>query len=156
MFRLLPIAFLGLAFAGCDSSRVYENNHDFANAIWSASDTAVFQIPIEDTTHRYNVILNIRNSIDFETVRLFVDYSLITPGNQTIRKRLVEQILFDKKTGEPFGDSGLGNIYEHHVLLEPSITFPVKGIYTVKLNQMMRTDSLSEILSAGIRAEIAQ
>ena len=64
MLKLLPLLVLGLAFAGCDSSRVYENNRDFNGAVWSIADTALFEIPIEDTTVRYNLILNVRNSMD--------------------------------------------------------------------------------------------
>jgi gliding motility-associated lipoprotein GldH len=65
----------------------------------------------------------------------------------------VEQNLFDKKTGEPFGDSGLGNIYSHQFLLEPGIRFPTTGNYYVRLNHMMRYDTLPEIRSIGIRVE---
>src|SRR5689334_14948233 len=111
MFRLFILAAV-LLVAGCDSSRVYETNHDFAEGLWPASDTLSFDIPISDTTLRYNVILNVRNTIDFETARLFVQYKLLDSG-KVERQRLVEQNLFDKKTGEPFGDTGLGDIYTH-------------------------------------------
>ena len=141
--------------ASCDSSRVFEKNRDFENNSWRAADTTIFEIAVEDTIQRYNLIMNVRNTIDFETARLFVNYSLEQPGGAKMRKRLVEQNLFDRKTGEPFGKSGLGNIYDHQVMLEPAIQFPAKGNYTVRLNHMMRTDSLKEIMSIGIRLEKA-
>jgi hypothetical protein len=40
-------------------------------------------------------------------------------------------------------------------LLESGITFPATGLYQVKLNHMMRYDTLPEIRSIGIRIEKA-
>ena len=144
---------LAMALIGCDNTRVYEINHDFDNAVWRAGDTVTFEFVIQDTSRRYNVILNVRNTIDFETVRLFANYELTDPAGIKIRKRLVEQNLFDRKTGEPFGDSGLRDIYAHQFVLEPSIKF-ASGPYKVKLSHMMRPDELKEILSVGIRVEL--
>jgi len=155
MTRLVVFSALLLTLFACDSARVYETNRDFEDAQWPITDTAIFQFSVNDTTIPYNIILNIRNSIDFETARLFLNYSLQDSTSVPLRKRLIEQNLFHKKTGEPFGDSGLGNIYQHHITLEPNITFSAKGNYTVKLNHMMRPDTLREILSVGIRVEKA-
>ena len=152
----LPSLLFGILFAtlvACDPARVYETNTDFDNAMWLAGDTAKFEFAIEDTAATYNVILNVRNSLDFETARLFVNYSLRDSTTTPLRKRLIEQNLFDIRTRAPFGESGLGDIYEHRILIEPKIKFPTKGKYNVKISQMMRTDTLREVLSVGIRVE---
>ena len=151
MFRFSLLGFI-LLMAGCDSHRVYEKNHDFKDAMWSSADTLTFEITVPDSSLHYNVLLNVRNTIDFETVRLFVQYQL-SDSTSVLRKRLVEQNLFDRVTGKPFGDSGLGNIYSHQFTLESSITFPAPGLYRVKLNHMMRYDTLPEIRSIGVRIE---
>ena len=153
MFRFLLLGFI-LLMTGCDLLRVYETNHDFNDAMWPSADTITFEIPVPDPTLHYNVLLNVRNTIDFNTVRLFIQYQL-SDSAATLRKRLIEQNLFDKITGKPFGDSGLGNIYSHQFLLESGITFPATGLYQVKLNHMMRYDTLPEIRSIGIRIEKA-
>lgn len=155
MHRLIVLSAF-LLMVGCDPTRLYENNRDFKNALWPSKDLAVFDLTIEDPAMKYNVILNVRNSIDFETVRLFTQYQLVDSSSTVLRKRLVEQALFDKKTGEPLGESGVGDIYEHHFVLESNIVFPAKGRYQVKLNHMMRADTLREILSVGVRLEKAQ
>lgn len=151
MFRALILVAL-LLMAGCDPSRVYETNHDFDKGEWIASDTVIFNFNIPDSTQRYNLILNVRNTIDFNTARVFVQYQLSDSIN-TLRKRLIEENLFDRKTGAPFGESGLGDLYTHQFLLEPGITFSHPGSHQVKLNQMMRYDTLPEIRSVGIRIE---
>jgi gliding motility-associated lipoprotein GldH len=155
MYRLFFIAACLLTLVACDPIRVYETNQDFDGAMWRAADTAVFKFAIPDTSLSYNVILNFRNSIDFETSRFFLGYSLSDSANSFTRKRLLEYNLFERKSGKPFGDSGLGNIYSHQFLLEQNIVFPSSGFYQVKLNQMMRVDTLEEILSVGIRVEKA-
>jgi gliding motility-associated lipoprotein GldH len=154
MFRLIILLLLLLA-AGCDSNRIYETNHDFANGQWPSADTLNFEISIPDSSLRYSIALNVRNTIDFQTARLFVQYRFFDP-TQILRSRLVEQNLFDKKTGEPFGDSGLGNIYTHHFLLESGMKFPKAGMCRIQLNHMMRSDTLNEVLSVGIRVEKIQ
>ena len=152
MLRFIFFLTIVVGLAACDKSRVYETNQDFKNGIWKSTDTLRFDFNIADTSKRYNVILNVRNTIDFETVRLFINYNL-ADSNKVLRTRLIEQNLFDRKTGEPFGESGLRNIYTHHFTVEPSIKFSSPGTYQIKLNHMMRVDELAEILSIGIRVE---
>ena len=142
-----------LALLSCDPSRVYESNEDFADMRWPIKDTVEFKFEITDTTQHYNLLLNLRNSIDFETTRIFLNYSLTDSTGSSIRKRLVEEFLFDRKTGEPFGDSGLGNIFQQQFPLETNMKFPSKGKYIGKISHMMRDDTLSEVLSVGIRVE---
>lgn len=153
MFRIFILGSI-LLLMGCDKSRVYETNHDFNDGLWASSDTLSFDFSIPDSALHYNIILNVRNTIDFETARFFVQYQL-NDSTSVLRKRLVQQNLFDIKTGEPFGDSGLRNIYTHQFLLERGITLPSTGKYQVKLNHMMRYDTLQEIRSIGIRVEKA-
>jgi gliding motility-associated lipoprotein GldH len=153
MYRLLIPSALLLILTSCDSSRVYETNQDFEHASWAAQDTALFTFSIQDTSMKYNVLLNLRNSNDFETARIFLNYKLLDTASLPVRKRLIEQTLFDKKTGKPFGKGGVGDIYNHQFLVESNITFPNQGAYSVKLSHMMRTDTLRDILSVGVRVE---
>lgn len=155
MYRLIVLSVFLMLLVSCDSTRVYETNQDFEATLWLSADTATFSFSITDTTSNYNVWLNLRNSIDFETARIFLNYQLMDSASAPIRKRLIEQNLFDKKTGQPFGDSGLGDVYSHQFLIESNINFPSSGLFQVKLNQMMRTDTLGEVLSVGIRVEKA-
>ena len=57
------------------------------------------------------------------------------------------------KTGKPFGTSGLGDIYDHRFELLKDYQFPTRGKYRIKLEQMMRMDTLHGILAVGVRVE---
>lgn len=156
MYRLLFALGVCAALFSCDSQRVYETNKDFDDGQWPQRDTAVFVFTIADTTQAYNVLVNVRNTLDYETARLFLNYTLSDSAGQPMRKRLLENMLFDRKTGEPFGKSGLGDVYQHAFTTEPNIKFPYRGKFEVRLNHMMRVDSLQEVMSVGVRVEKAQ
>jgi gliding motility-associated lipoprotein GldH len=155
MYRLLFVLGLSVVLFSCDSQRVYETNKDL-DGLWPQRDTAKFVFAITDTAQVYNVYVNVRNTLDYETARLFMNYSLSDSSSHSMRQRLLENMLFDKKTGEPFGKSGLGNIYDHQILVEPRMKFPYAGNYAVRLTHMMRVDSLQELLSVGVRVEKAK
>jgi gliding motility-associated lipoprotein GldH len=148
------ILLVAVFFISCDSNRVFEDNKDFRKKAWAVNDTASFefQIPNEGL---FNVQCDIRNTLDYPYSRIFVNYILEDSTHKVLTTKLVANYLFDVKTGEPNGDSGIGDIYDHRFTLE-SRKFGV-GKYFVKLQQYMRTDSLQGILAAGVRVEkIAQ
>ena len=60
--------------------------------------------------------------------------------------------LFDATTGEPFGN-GLGDLWDHKILIANDIQFDKVGKYTIKLRQYMRQDPLPYLMSVGISLE---
>jgi len=62
-------------------------------------------------------------------------------------------MLFDPKLGTPYGQSGLGDIFDHQFVLTEKFSFESSGVKTVEIQQFMRYDSLPEIVSIGIRVE---
>lgn len=147
---LLFFLFVGLV--ACDSNRVFEQNKDFNQRAWYASDTVVLEFRISDARDPYNIYYNIRNSIEYPYSRIFVNYTLADSTGQIVSEKLLGNYLFDVRTGQPFGQSGIGDIYDSRfpVLLNQSLG---EGKYTMKLQQFMRTDTLQGVLAAGIRVE---
>lgn len=153
--RVVLIVFLvAVVLMGCDTSRVFEDNKDFARRAWAVADTVVFEFNISDPSQRYNVLYNIRNSLDYPYSRIFVNYTLEDSTHRVLATKLAGNYLFDVKTGEPQGNSGLGDIYDHRFPLFENKEFAA-GKYYVKLQQYMRTDTLQGVLAAGIRVEKA-
>ncbi len=66
-----------------------------------------------------------------------------------------EQI-FDQKSGEPLGDSGLGDIYDHQFLLMKNYQFVAPGKYKMVFEQYMRADTVQGILAVGVRVETVE
>ncbi|PGH39656.1 MAG: hypothetical protein CRN43_07725 [Candidatus Nephrothrix sp. EaCA] len=66
-------------------------------------------------------------------------------------KAMKERYLFDAKTGEPLGQSGVGDVFDHQLFLQKMRV--AKGSYQLKIAHKMRSDVLSGILDVGVRVE---
>lgn len=152
-FSFLLICALLIFLSACDSNRVYEDYKEFNSKIWLASDTAVFDFQISDTTKKYNLKFDVRNSMDYPVSRLFVNYQLSDKGNINLSSKMISGYLFELKTGKPLGSSGIGDIYDNQFPILQNHTFQKAGNYRMKFSQMMRVDSLRGILAVGLRVE---
>lgn len=139
----------------CDDQAVYEENYDFDQKAWPVDTVPAFQFEISDPGQEYNIFWNIRNSINYPYRNLYLTYYLEDTLGQRISTDLHNMLLFDTKTGKPYG-SGLGDIFSHQILAMPSYKFDTAGVYNIRLEQYMRTDTLKEIFSVGVRIEQAQ
>jgi gliding motility-associated lipoprotein GldH len=147
-------ALLFTLFAGsCDSERVYEDNVEFSDRAWKVTDEPRFTFEIPDTSRLYNLYYNVRNSLDYPYARIFVTYHLYDSNGIELAKKLVFNDLFDQKTGRPFGDSGLGDLYDHRFAIMEKRKFDYKGRYSMKLDQLMRKDTLNGVVAVGVRVE---
>lgn len=140
-------------FISCDEQRVYEKNTDFDSRYWLVNEKPAFDFEIGDSLDTYNLYCNVRNSLDYPFARIFITYHLQDSTGMLLEKQMVGQLLFDEKTGEPFGESGLGDLYDHRILLKQNFKFPRTGKYTVSFEQFMRSDTLTGILAVGLRIE---
>lgn len=153
MRSFLGFVIIALGFAACDDQRIYERNIDFNARYWLVSERPDLEFEITDTLQSYNLYCNIRNSLDYPFARIFVKYYLQDSAGVLLEKDLVSGFLFDEKTGEPFGESGLGDIYDHRILLKQGYRFPYSGNYRIAFEQYMRKDTLEGVLAVGLRVE---
>jgi len=143
---------IAVALGSCDTNRVFEENKDFEKRAWTVGDSVHFEFQISDAEAAYNLSCNIRNTMDYPYSRIFVNYTLEDSTHRVLATKLVSTYLFDGKTGEPKGNSGLGDIYDHRFVLLENRKFAA-GKYFVSLQQYMRTDTLDGVLAAGVRVE---
>lgn len=142
-----------LLLAGCDSNRVFEDYKEFNNRTWNINDRVDFDFEIKDTSKKYNLYFNVRNSLEYPYARIFVNYSLKDSARNELTSALASNYLFDQKTGQPFGRSGLGDVFDNQFLLLRGHTFAAPGVYQVSLEQFNRQDTLRGVLAVGIRVE---
>ncbi|MBX2971033.1 MAG: gliding motility lipoprotein GldH [Cyclobacteriaceae bacterium] len=144
-----------LALSACDETRLYEKNEDFKNRYWLAADQPTFEFDVDDKG-TYNLYFTIRNESDYPNSNIYFTYHLTDSAGNTLEKKLTNQFLFDKKTGRPFGSTGLGYVYEHQFSMLENYSFKNPGTYTMRFEQFMRTDTLRGVLSVGLRVEKSQ
>lgn len=154
-FFLLAMVML-ITLAGCGDHKVYQEYTDFESRYWLVGDTAKFEFTIDDTLSRYNLFCNIRNSTQYPYSRIFVNFSLSDTLGKNYHNALLNDFLFDPKSGAPFGKTGLGDLYDHQLPVLNNYKFTSSGSYVVKLQQAMRTDTLEGVVSVGIGIQKAQ
>jgi gliding motility-associated lipoprotein GldH len=142
-----------LLLIGCDSSRVHEANVEFADETWKMADKLTIDFQINDTTLQYNLYFNVRNSLDYPYSRLFVNYALVDPTGVMLDAKMLGNNLFDQKTGEPFGQSGIGDLFDHQFPLLKQYRFYNTGVYKLTFRQFMRKDTLEGVFAVGARVE---
>lgn len=146
--------FCGLAaLTACSDNRVFEDNTEFDDRTWKVTDEPRYTFTITDTALKYNLYYNVRNSLEYPYARIFVTYHLYDSTGRELSKKLLYNDLFDQKTGKPFGDSGLGDLYDHQFPILNNYSFPHPGKYSMKLDQFMRQDTLQGVLAVGVRVE---
>lgn len=150
---LLVVAAVTLMIS-CDSQRVYEDNREFPNRAWLVTDEPAFEFHIADSSRAFNVYYNLRNSLHYDWDRIYVTYVLTDSSGQELARKLVYNELFDP-TGRPYGESGLGDLYDHQFPILTNYRFPHTGRHTLRLIQYSRQDTLRGILAVGVRIEQA-
>ena len=150
VFYFFLSAFLYLT--SCDQNRLYEENYNFEQKVWLADTVPAFQFEISDPELTYNIFWNVRNTLDYPYHNLYLTYYLEDTLGRRVSTDLHNMLLFDPKTGEPYG-SGMGDIFTHQIMALPDYQFDTAGVYRIRLEQYMRTDSLKDILTVGVRLE---
>jgi gliding motility-associated lipoprotein GldH len=156
MRRTLAIIVAGFLLYACDEQRLFENYKDFESGTWIVSEQPAFEFSITDVQRPYNVYCNLRNAESYPFADFRFTYYLSDSTGTLLDKKLKIQYLFDRKSGKPFGESGLGDIYDHQFLLLKNHTFSKPGKYTMRFEQFMRRDTLPGILAVGLRVERAE
>lgn len=152
MKGVLLSAILMVVLSACQQGTEYHTVYDIDD-YWRSSAPLTFQISIPDSVSAYTINCDIRNASHYEWSRFFAAYILSDSAGVVLDSLMAEMTLFDPVTGKPGGKAGIGDLYEHEFPIRKNFRFPHAGKYTIRLNQMMRTDSLTGITSAGIRLE---
>jgi gliding motility-associated lipoprotein GldH len=144
----------------CESNRLFEENKTITERSWKVTEPVSFTFSIEDVTIPYNIYYNIRNTSDYPVSRIFIKYSLTDSTGNVISAKLDSRFLFDQKSGKPFGESSIGDLFDHQFLLLENYQFTNSGKYTLTLSQETREGTAQEkdstlkgIVAVGMRLE---
>jgi gliding motility-associated lipoprotein GldH len=133
---------------GCHSRILFEETISFPQSGWSQEQIVAYSIPVKDTINQYQLSLIIRNDARYEFSNLFLFINTIAPGGQVIRDT-VEIRLADTR-GTWLG-KGIGGKYTIQVPFKTQVRFPIKGNYTIEIEQGMRKEELEFISDVGLR-----
>lgn len=155
MKQLLALLLACLLLTACDKNRLYEQIYTLDNQKWPEKEPFVFQFEVNDTTQLYNVLYNLRYSLDYPYYNLHMKYTIKDEQGQIVATQLQDMNLMHPKTGYPFGN-GYGEMYELQIMALPKIKFKETGKHNFTLHHYMRTDTLEGVASVGLRLEKAE
>lgn len=145
---LILIAWL----TSCGVSTEFESVSDVEGNIWLADSSMSFDFNIKKDGN-YDVYYIVKNKTTYPYYNLYfkVDFR---DQNSLLSDKLQEVILFDKKTGKPYG-KGLGGVMEHEFLAFKKQPLK-KGQHTLNIKQYMRVNQLRDIMAIGVKVAKAE
>ena len=151
------LAACSLLFAACNlPSDTFEKDVVVPGQQWESSfkPRIEFIIKEQDTSSLYNIYLVLRHSDAYNYNNIWVKGTVQEPGDTVLKSQRYDLVLATNEKG--WLGSGMDDIYEHRVLVQPGTKFRKPGTYSFMLEQVMREDPLKHVLNVGVRVEKAQ
>jgi gliding motility-associated lipoprotein GldH len=144
------ISFLcGIFFLhSCQESSVLDETKSFGEVGWASNNKILMPVEIKNDSIDYQLFVAIRQSNEYPFHNFYFATKILDTTGKTIKQGLAQAYFYNPKTGKSTG-SGSGFIYSHKYLIFKELTFPKSGKYIVQLEQYMRKDTLTGILSVG-------
>ena len=151
---LLIFLILSAGFSSCIKNDALIDTHQaIAGHHWSYLNKVQVPFNIEDTTARYNILINLRHTSDYKYSNIFFLIHIISPEGKRSTER--KEFRLAMPDGEWLG-KGSGNIYSYQLPYKSGYRFGKKGKHIIVIEQNMRDNPLREITDAGLRIEIAE
>ncbi|MGQ7945965.1 gliding motility lipoprotein GldH [Flavobacterium sp. WC2509] len=150
----LLLLFVTVLLFSCDKKRVFDEYKSVGSA-WNKDSIVTFDLPVLDSTKRYNLFVNLRDNNNYKYSNLFLIVSLESPNGYTKVDTLEYQMA--EPDGTLLGD-GFTDIKESKLYYKENVRF--RGKYKVHIKQAVRENGkvpgvalLDGITEIGFRIE---
>ena len=136
--------------AACDANRVFDEYVPVKDAKWHKDSLVVFDIPITDTIQNHNILINVRNDINYSYSNLWLFVNIEQPNGIAV------QDTFEVALADPSGQwlgKGFGGYKTRESVFRRNVSFPNSGEYKIIIRQGMRETILDGISDVGLRVE---
>ncbi len=148
--RMSQVLIVLLVILSCQNKQVFEKYHPVDKAIWHKDSVVVFNIPVSDTSRNHNLLLGIRNDIQYPFSNLWLFIDMKPPGGEAMTDTF--EIALAAPSGEWLGQ-GIGGIKSRQVMFKRNVVFPQPGNYRVSIRHGMRKQLLKGIHDIGFKVE---
>ncbi|HEY6901583.1 MAG TPA: gliding motility lipoprotein GldH [Puia sp.] len=133
-------------------SGVFEKTVTLPGQQWESSfkPRFDFNITAADTTTLYNVYLVLRHTDAYSYNNIWIRGIIKRPGDSAARSERYDLRL---ATNEGWLGTGMDDIYEDRIIIQPQTRFLRPGTYSFTLEQIMWDDPLKNILNVGVRIQ---
>ncbi len=149
ILNILLFAALAIGTVSCDPDMVYDHFEKTAGGKWSWDDVKTFNVDMTDTTHAFNIYIDIRHTKEYPKSNLYVFLSIVSPSQSEIHDTVSIGIADNR--GRWLGN-GFGNVKLVRRLYRQDVRFASPGVYTFKVEQAMRLKEVP-VTDVGIRIE---
>ncbi len=157
MLRIRPFVLLLIIsqlLNSCTTTNVFEKNVPIPGHKWESSFQPKIEFDITDTTSTYNVYMVLRHTNEYNYNNLWVKSSVKEPGSTEWKTGQYDLLLANNDKG--WLGTGMDDIFEHRILIQPQTKFKKSGKYEYSIQQIMREDPLLDVLNIGLRIEKVQ
>jgi len=149
MKNLILFSSLLLLFS-CGKNKVFEKYEKFDNYDWAPGKIVKFDVPIEDTSAYYKIIVPVRHTDNYPYDGLLINFSYDTPNSENHTERC--KMNFRDNDGKFKGDVA-GDIWDESTVLFEKIKFNAIGIYKFEITNNMQKIPTEGIMELGLRIE---
>jgi gliding motility-associated lipoprotein GldH len=148
---------VSLLLTSCSlSTDVFEKDVRIPGQEWESSfkPQIKFDLKEADTASLYDIFLVLRHSDAYYFNNIWIQGTVQEPGDSTAKSERYDLTLATNEKG--WLGSGMDDIYEHRILIQPRTKFKRPGTYSFTIEQIMRQDPLKHVLNVGVRVEKAK
>ncbi|MBE8727538.1 gliding motility lipoprotein GldH [Flavobacterium hungaricum] len=143
-----------ILFFSCDKKRVFDEYKSVGSA-WHKDSIVTFDLPVLDSTKKYNLFVNLRDNNNYPFKNLFLIVALEMPNGFT----KVDTLEYDMADAEGnLLGNGFTDIKESKLFYKDNVKF--RGKYKVNIKQAVRqsgkisgVEALEGITDVGFRIE---
>jgi gliding motility-associated lipoprotein GldH len=140
-----------ITFSGCSRNGVFEKDVLIPGYKWETSFQPRIEFELNDTTSAYNVFIVFRHTNAYNYNNLWVKAAVKEPGSTNWKIGQYDLLLATNDKG--WLGSGMDDIFEHRILIQPQTKFRKAGKYEYAIQQIMREDPLAHAMNIGLRIE---
>jgi gliding motility-associated lipoprotein GldH len=134
--------------ASCHFNGMFDQSYDIQGYQWHKDHPYIFDVPVTDTIHGYDILLFMRNNNEFPYSNCYFFINTISPKGVT-RRDTVQYDFADEK-GKWLG-KGFGGVWSNELTYKNNIRFPYKGTYRIEVFQAMRDEPLKGLMDISLR-----
>ncbi|MDY8137167.1 gliding motility lipoprotein GldH [Aquimarina sp. 2201CG5-10] len=157
--RIILIFYGLMSLISCDDHQVFDNYQTVSDS-WEKGEKVQFNLPKLDSTHAYNLFINIRNDNSYRYSNLFLISEMRFPNGKVITDTLEYEMAMPDGT---WLGTGFTDLKENKLWYKENVSFTEEGEYNIILQHAMRKNgeveginSLEGITDVGFRIEYAK
>ena len=158
LFRISYTLLLTSYFiSSCTTIDLYEKSVSIPGHSWKNSFKPSFTFTIKDTSSPYQLFFLLRHNDKYSFNNIYINLITRQPGQDSTQTGRYDLRLATDNEG--WLGSGMDDIYEHRIPLTATggqFYFRKPGEYTFSIEQIMRENSLNNVMDVGLRIEKKQ